>query len=88
MGHIKNVLHRMLRLKTYSAVAKLCFNNANNTKYSTDSVCVGGGGTNISERRTPLSHLLGRCAPPRRVTLHRGGGGVRVRHAAGGSKKT
>ena len=31
-----------------------------------------------------MSHLLGRCAPPRRVTLHRGGG-VRVRHAAGGS---
>ena len=49
--------------------------------YSTDSG--GGGETNISERRTPLSHLLGRCAPPRRVILHRGGGGVRVRHAAG-----
>ena len=32
----------------------------------------GGGGRNISERRTPLSHLLGRCEPPRRVTLHRG----------------
>ena len=41
--------------------------------YSTDSA--GGGVTNISERRTPLSHLLGRCEPPRRVTLHRGGGG-------------
>ena len=31
-----------------------------------------GGGTNISERRTPLSHLLGCCEPPRRVTLHMG----------------
>ena len=31
-----------------------------------------GGGTNISERRTPLSHLLGRCAPPCCVTLHSG----------------
>ena len=40
--------------------------------YSTDSGWGGGGGTNIRERRTPLSHLLVRCAPPRRVTLHRG----------------
>ena len=38
-------------------------------RYSTDS---GGGGTIISERRTPLSHLLGRWERPRRVTLHRG----------------
>ena len=40
----------------------------------------------MSERRTPLSHLLGQREPSRHLVTSRcTGGGVRVGHAAGGS---
>ena len=62
--------HIKLLIRAYDGRQRSKFDDI--SIYSADS---GGGGgvlsTNISERRTPLSHLLGCCEPPHRVTLHR-----------------